>query len=213
MQDHKKYFEMAYRTGTDTWTHLPLKTSAGVLSEKLPEGGMVLDIGCGRGKWAFDLARRGFRVIGIDYISKIIEKDNEEVKNHGLTKNLRFIEGDALDIPFTDDGFDGVLDIGLLSNLPAEDFEMYAGEAARVLKPGGYFLNAVFSKETAEFLMWHPKKSKENTFEKDGVQYHFFAKEKIAELFSRDFEIIEQKIEHFPDRENLAYIVTLMRKK
>ncbi len=204
---------MAYRTGTDTWTHLPFKTSASILSEKLPEGGMVLDIGCGRGKWAFDLARRGFRVIGIDYISKIIEKDNEEAKNHGLAKNLRFMEGDALDIPFTDDGFAGALDVGLLSNLPTEDFGRYVKEVARVVKPGGYFLSAVFSKETAEFLTWHPKKSKESTFEKDGVQYHFFTKENINELFNKDFEIVEQITEHFPDRENLAYTISLMQKK
>jgi len=204
---------MAYKTGMDTWTHLPFKMKGENLAEKLERGAMILDIGCGRGLWAFHFVKMGFRVIGIDYIPEIIAKDNEEAKNHGLAKELRFMEGDALDIPFTDDGFDGAIDIGLLSNLPPEDFQTYVREAARVVKSGGYFLNAVFSKETVEFLTWRPKKSKESAFEKDGVYYHFFTKEMITELFNKDFEIVQQEIERFPERNGLAYLVTLMRKK
>jgi ubiquinone/menaquinone biosynthesis C-methylase UbiE len=221
MQDHKKYFEMAYRTGTDTWTHLPLETSAGILAEKLPAGAMILDIGCGRGLRSFYLARMGFRVIGIDYLPEIIAKDNEEAKNLGLGRDVRFVDADALDIPFTDEGFDGALNVGLLHNLPPEEYSLFAREASRVLRPKGYLLNISHSKETVEFLAWHPKKSEEGTFTKDGVQFHFFTKEKIADIFKNDFEIIEQTIQHidsgkgpgYAEHHGLAYVVTLMRKK
>ncbi len=181
--------------------------------EELPQGAMVLDVGCGRGLWAFHMARAGFRVIGVDYVPEVIAKNNEEVKNYGLGKNVRFKEADVLDIPFTDTSFDGVIDVGLLDHLPPEEIAPYISEVGRVLKQGGYFLNISFSKETVTYLTWHPKQSDEDVFVKDGVSYHFFTKEKIAELFKGQFEIVEQMTEYFPDYEDLAYVVTLMKKK
>ncbi len=221
MDTHKEYFTHAYRTGTDDWTHLPWKRAEGLLLEKLPDKAMILDIGTGRGLFAFHLAKSGFRTIGIDYVKEIIDKNNQEVQNRGMQKELRFMEGDALDIPFTDEGFDAVTDIGLLQHLPEGDFAEYINEVARVLKPKGYFLNIALSKDTVSFWSWFPRKAAESTFEKQGLKHHFFTKEKITELFNKKFEIVEQFTERFdpqaslpsPELGNVVYVVTLMQKK
>jgi len=213
MRDHKKYFEEAYRTGTDTWTHLPWKRAESIMVEVLPAHSMILDVGAGRGLFAFHLAKAGFRVIGIDYIPEIIEKNNKEVANRGMQKELRFVEGDALDIPFTDTSFDAIVDVGLFQHMPAEDFGVYINEVSRVLKPKGYFLNITLSKETVSFWSWFPRKSAESTFVKDGIEHHFFTKEKITHLWGADFDIITQFIEHSPEHGDTRYLLTLMRKK
>ncbi|MBI5742246.1 MAG: hypothetical protein HZA25_00205, partial [Candidatus Niyogibacteria bacterium] len=53
--DQQKYFEQAYTTGSDIWTHFPYETKAAGLLEKLPQNSIILDLGSGRGTWAFEL--------------------------------------------------------------------------------------------------------------------------------------------------------------
>ena len=107
-QEHKNYFEIAYRTGSDIWTNLSIKNRGKMLMKELPKESMVLDVGSGRGLFAKQLAESGFSVIGLDFEGNIVKKTNEEIKNWGLSGKLKFVEGSALDIPFIDNSFDGV---------------------------------------------------------------------------------------------------------
>jgi hypothetical protein len=43
-QKHKEYFETAYRTGSDIWTHLSMKNRGAMLMEKLKPGALILDV-------------------------------------------------------------------------------------------------------------------------------------------------------------------------
>jgi len=125
-KEHKEYFETAYRTGSDIWTHIPAKERGKMLTKELPKGALILDVGSGRGLFAKQLVEDGYSVIGVDFESNIVKKTNEDVKNWGLEGRLRFVEGDALDIPFTDESFDGVYSFGLMENLYKEDWAQYA---------------------------------------------------------------------------------------
>jgi len=193
--EHKKYFEIAYKTGTDVWTHLPMKMRGSKLTEKLNPGALVLDIGSGRGIFAKQLAEMGFKVIGIDFEKNIVEKGNSEIKNLGLEGKLKFMEANALDIPFTDASFDGAFDFGLLENLYQEDWETYANEVSRILKPGGFYLNVSLSRENESFFEFSPKKSTSGDFQKYGVHYHFFKKEEMKNIFKDKLNLISQDIE------------------
>ncbi|MFA6273602.1 MAG: class I SAM-dependent methyltransferase [Candidatus Paceibacterota bacterium] len=210
--EHKKYFETAYRTGSDVWTHLPMKGRGLMLTEKLSPNSLILDVGSGRGLFAKQLAEAGFRVIGIDFEENIIKKSNSEIKNWGLEGKLKFMEASALDIPFADESFDAVCDFGLLENLYKEDWEQYANEISRILKPGGFYLNNSISRETQKFFEFSPKASESGDFQKYGVHYHFFNKDELKKIFDHQLTPIKQDIE-FPEKPNqFALLETLFQK-
>jgi len=198
--EHKKYFEIAYKNGADTWTHLPIKAKGLKLTENLKTGSFILDVGSGRGLFAKQLAEAGFKVIGIDFEKNIVQKTNAEIKNWGLEGKLKFMEADVLDIPFANESFDGICDFGLLENLFREDWGKYAEEITRVLKPGGFYLNVSLSRETQRFFEFYPKGSESGDFQKYGIHYHFFEKEEIAKIFEGKLKIIFQENNHIPDR-------------
>lgn len=195
------------------WTPLNLGDKTENFVQKLPAKGMVLDLGSGRGRFPFTLAENGFRVIGLEYVTAIVEKNNEEVKNKGLDDKLRFVEGDVLDIPFSDDGFDAVVDIGLLHHLSPTDWPTYRDEVTRVLKKDGYFFLTVLSRDTTSYLLWHPKNDTMGDFENDGMLYHFFTEEEIRVLFGDQFEIVELITEALATDKNIFYSRVLFKKK
>lgn len=210
----KHYFETAYNTGSDHWSKVVFDKKGSDIINKLEPGAMILDLGSGRGRFPFELVAHGYKVIGLDYITSIVEKNNEEVKNRGIEKSIRFLEGDVLDIPLTDGSFDAVCDVGLLQHIHPEDWTTYREQVSRVLKKDGYFFLTVFSKETTTFLNWHPKREPFGTYEREGVEYHFFSNEELSLLFESDFNVVSSRIEHSKvHSDDVAYAVLLLQKK
>ena len=199
-RDHKKYFETAYKSGADIWTHLPMNAKGEKLTEQLKAGSFILDVGSGRGLFAKQLTEAGYKVIGIDFEKNIVEKTNAEIKNWGLEGKLKFVEADVLDIPFADESFDGICDFGLLENLYPEDWAKYAEELHRVLKPGGFYLNVSLSRETQRFFDFSPKNSESGEFQKYGIHYHFFEKHEINEVFTGKLKTISQENIHISQK-------------
>lgn len=179
----KAYFAQAYKTGTDSWSTQQFFEYITPLLKELAPQSFILDVGIGRGKTLPFLVERGFRVIGIDVIEEIVRKVNEEIKNRHIEKSARAVTASVLDIPFANESFDAVIDIGLVQHLLPEDRETYTREVSRILKSGGYILSVQFAKETQKYLTWYPKSSDMNTFERDGVSYTFFTKEEQQGLY------------------------------
>ena len=207
----QRFFETAYKTGSDVWTHIPYLNKGSLLTKKLSRNSLILDIGSGRGLWAFHLVSLGYRVIGLDTVGDLVTKTNEEVKNHKLIGRARFIAGSALDIPLTDESFDAVTDFGLLQHLAEEEQAVYARELLRVLKPGGYLLLVMLSKETRVFLGFSPKESVTGIFDKEDIHYHFFTEEGIEQLFGDRVQKIESHTEYID--KDTVYVSVLFQKK
>jgi ubiquinone/menaquinone biosynthesis C-methylase UbiE len=95
-----------------------------------------LEVGCGNGSVCKHLAETyPWNVTGVDIDPEQIQLANERSEN---LENVRFLEVDATELPFEDNGFDIVLSFGTTHHIP--DWSAALGEIKRVLKPEGYFI-------------------------------------------------------------------------
>lgn len=96
-------------------------------------GKRVLDVACGSGNTALAAARRGARVVGVDYVPSLLERARRRAEAEGL--DVEFKEGDAEALPFEDGSFDVILSsFGVMFS---PDQERAAGELLRVCRAGG----------------------------------------------------------------------------
>ena len=108
-------------------------------------GDRALDLCCGTGDIAFALAGQGAEVTGLDFSEKMLEVAQGRLANaKPETKNLKFIQGDASQLPFPDNSFDAVTMGYGLRNLPS--WETGLREMVRVVKPGGRIVVLDFGK-------------------------------------------------------------------
>jgi SAM-dependent methyltransferase len=107
----------------------------------LRPGELVLDMGAGAGRHAFETYRRGARIIALDYsltelkdVASMFSAMNQarEAPAGGMAVTLN---GDARRLPFPDATFDRIITSEVLEHI--DEDVMALGELARVLKPGG----------------------------------------------------------------------------
>lgn len=111
----------------------------------LAAGDRVLDVGCGPGRHAYALGRRGIEVVGLDVSARFVE-----LANDGAPDGVTFQRGDARALSF-DGEFDaavslcqGALGLGGPAGALAADRAVLAG-MARALRPGGRLAASAFS--------------------------------------------------------------------
>jgi len=109
---------------------------------KLSIDDIVLDLGCGYGRVAIELAKKAKKIIGID-----ISQDNIELaKNlHQQIDNLEFYKMNAVELNFPADMFDVTLCIQNGISAFKEDPYVLLAEALRVTKKGGILLFSTYS--------------------------------------------------------------------
>jgi SAM-dependent methyltransferase len=69
------------------------------------KGAMLLDLGCGTGRHAIELTRRGYKVVGFDLSLPMLAKAAEEAQER--SQKLNFVQGDMREMTF-EDTFDGI---------------------------------------------------------------------------------------------------------
>jgi demethylmenaquinone methyltransferase/2-methoxy-6-polyprenyl-1,4-benzoquinol methylase len=109
-------------------------------------GNRALDLCCGTGDLALALARRGAEVTGVDFSPAMLEIAEARRKRNFKSQisNLKFLPGDALQIPFPDASFD-IVTVGYgLRNLTS--WEKGLAEMHRVAKPGARLVVLDFGK-------------------------------------------------------------------
>ena len=100
----------------------------------------VLDVACGTGDLALTLFEiTGAGVVGTDFCRPMLD-----IAAGKMSGRIRFIEGDALDLPFRDGTFDVATIAFGLRNL--SNVESGLAELSRVLKPGGWVAVLEFSR-------------------------------------------------------------------
>jgi len=104
----------------------------------LPVGARVLDVACGWGRHALELAGMGFQVTGFDRSPRLLEE--AAIASLGV-EEVRWVAGDMRDLPFQEE-FDAVL--SLFSSLgyfdsDEDDLRVLEG-MRRAVEPGGRLL-------------------------------------------------------------------------
>jgi SAM-dependent methyltransferase len=114
----------------------------------------LLDLCCGQGRHAVPLAQLGYRVTGVDLSRPLLGRAAAHATAQGQRVDL--VEADMRRLPFAEASFDAVLNLfnafGYLED-DAQD-ELVLREVARVLRPGGRFLQELANRE-AQVRDWH----------------------------------------------------------
>lgn len=100
----------------------------------LPEGTAMLDVCCGTGDIALDAAerRKDLQIVGLDFSPAMLAVAEE--KKNGKD-NVRFVQGDAMALPFEENQFAAAcISFGLRNTA---DYEQVLREMRRVVEPGG----------------------------------------------------------------------------
>ncbi len=203
--------------------HDPYWDYAPTFFEKIvpPPSGSTLDIGCGEGRVARDLSRRGHDVVAIDSSSTLLAAAAR------ADKNSFYLVATAEQLPFQDSQFDLV--VAYNSLMDVDDMPEAVSEAARVLRPGGHLCICVthpisnagrFEDESPQAVFkvegsYFGRRRVEERFERDGLEITFrswlYPLSAYTEALERAGFVIERIDEPSPDPGSVSRRPTLAR--
>ncbi|MEV6640888.1 class I SAM-dependent methyltransferase [Amycolatopsis sp. NPDC051371] len=110
------------------------RRQAAEVTSGLTEGADVLEVAPGPGFFAVELAKRGFRVTGLDISHTMVEIALEQARKDGVGVDFR--QGDVTHAPFADESFDFLVCQAAFKNFRQPVAAL--NEMHRVLRPGGF---------------------------------------------------------------------------
>ncbi len=161
------------------------------------KGNTALDVACGTADWTIALAKASETgsVVGLDFSQNMLEVGIKKVRDKGLDKQIELIQGNAMELPFSDSTFDYATIGFALRNVP--DIEVVLSEMLRVVKPGGKVVSLELSKPN-----WPP-------FRKLYYFYFYHLLPILGKVFAGHYEQyawLPESLTNFPDQQELANI-------
>jgi SAM-dependent methyltransferase len=142
-------FRIFYRIGFTPWDGHPIGQSLRDLVEgegdtsALPAGS-ALDLGCGTGDSSIYLAEHGWKVTGVDFVPKALEKARAKVG--AADASVNFVQADVTHLSQAGIGadFQLIVDNGCLHNMSGGDRDAYVREVSAVAAPDARLLIVTF---------------------------------------------------------------------
>ncbi len=93
----------------------------------------VIDIACGMGNFTMELAKLNNlnRIVGIDFLKETFDIAR---KTENIFRNVSFIQGDLLRLPFNDQSFDFTVCLNTIHHIYKNDFYKAINELTRITK-------------------------------------------------------------------------------
>jgi SAM-dependent methyltransferase len=140
-------YALAYRLGITPWERYGNAAAASIRAlldreeaERSHPLGRAIDLGCGRGLYTHELARRGWEVVGIDNVPRAIDAANRR-----SVSGATFVVGDATDLASADLGtFDFLLDVGCFQGLSSGQRLAEGRGVSALANPGATLLMLAF---------------------------------------------------------------------
>lgn len=112
---------------------------------EIETGAQVLDVGCGYGRHAMELAARGYHVVALDSSLPLLLRGADEAQRRSL--NINFVHGDMRELTF-ESQFDGAYCLfSTFGYFDDETNKKAAQNIARALKPGARLIIAVLNRD------------------------------------------------------------------
>ncbi len=108
------------------------------LTPELVKDKLVLDAGCGAGRYSDVVSRWGGYVVGVD-LSSAVETSYENLAHKGV----KILQADIMNLPFAEETFDVIFSIGVLHHTP--DTKKAFEALVPFLKPGGFIVVWLYS--------------------------------------------------------------------
>lgn len=125
----------------------PLREVEKKLLASIPKGSIILDVGCGSGRFSMGAAQSGHTVIGIDITPAAITAASKKAKSLKLD-NVSFLVGDMTEMSFQNNEFDYIFCPRFSINAVAtfQKRKKAINEMIRVVKSGGTVYVESFNK-------------------------------------------------------------------
>jgi SAM-dependent methyltransferase len=146
MASRQLLFRTFYRLGFVPWDGHPLAKSL----QDLVEGdgalgpGAALDLGCGTGDSSIYLAKNGWRVTGVDFVARAVDKARAKAEANKVAVN--FVRADVTRLRSGGIGstFGLIVDNGCLHGMSPDDRDAYVREVTAVAAPDARLLLVEF---------------------------------------------------------------------
>ncbi len=119
----------------------------------LEAGGSALDVCCGTGMLTMELAWSAGptgSIVGLDFSANMLAIAQRNLEHFPYRNTIRFIQGNAMELPFEDNSFDCVTVSWGLKNVP--DIATVVQEMIRVVKPCGKVVSLDMGQPDAPFF-------------------------------------------------------------
>lgn len=105
---------------------------------ELPSESRILEVGCGAGLLAVELARKDFQVDATDTVAEMIDLTRQHAEQANVSPRVRPLISDVHALDFPDNTFDVVIALGVIPWLHSPEAAVH--EITRVLKPGAHLV-------------------------------------------------------------------------